>query len=88
MPGELFDAFLANLCKARVGQKYRPSNGTEGDLFIELWCEQCAHNLSDGCSIITDSLCYDVTHPNYPNALQYAPNGQPCCKAYTSLETS
>lgn len=26
-----------------MSKLYRPSNGTDGDIFMSLWCNHCAH---------------------------------------------
>lgn len=52
--------------------KYKPSNGTEGDCFMSKFCFQCTkwngHDDADGepCSILGDALVYDVTDKGYP----------------------
>lgn len=76
----------------RSGQKYRPGNGTEGAIFCDAWCGQCArdHGMLHGlpledcddnqvCPIIGDSYLYQVDHPSYPAQWQYGPDGQPRC---------
>lgn len=76
----------------RAGQKYRPGNGTEGSIFCDAWCSQCArdHGMLHGlpledcddnqvCQIIADSYVYQVDHPSYPAQWQYGPDGQPRC---------
>ena len=57
-------------------EKYRPSNGTEGDCFIEAFCCQCARSehLQDGagdmdpvgCPILDLTFRHDVDAPEYP----------------------
>jgi hypothetical protein len=29
-----------------MAEPYRPSNGTEGEMFQEQWCEKCEHDLA------------------------------------------
>lgn len=38
------------------GEPYRPSNGSEGDIFMRLWCEQCHHDINGDCSVLLASL--------------------------------
>ena len=38
-------------------ERYMPSNGTEGDIFMERWCERCVKNSAPrGCGIIGRSM--------------------------------
>lgn len=69
---------------------YQPSNGTEGTMFCESWCERCIHEhwmhtQKDGdkqCSILTASMLYDVTDAEYPKELQYSQKTGPVCTAF------
>jgi len=85
----------AALTKERNGEKYRPSNGTEGVIFFAAWCCKCQRDKSmregedfdecddnELCPIIADTMTYDVEDEKYPNEWQYDKNGQPCCTAY------
>lgn len=78
-----------------AGQKYQPSNGTEGECFFEAWCRQCARDRSmregdipdecddnEVCRIIADTMTYSPEDAEYPNEWQYGKNGQPCCTAF------
>ena len=57
-----------------MSEKYRPSNGTEGDTFIAEWCDKCEHERAhrenphavDGCAILTATMLYDVDEAQYP----------------------
>lgn len=70
-------------------EKYRPSNGTEGDGFIGHWCGNCArsglpgkpddagHELM-GCSITGRTMAYDIDDPEYPSEWQRTASGAIC----------
>mgnify|MGYP006370446389 CR=1 FL=1 len=67
---------------------YRPSNGTEGEMFISHWCGTCEHERerrenpdADGCEIVTWTMALPITDGQYPHEWQYGPNG-PRCTAY------
>lgn len=53
-------------------QRYRPSNGTDGDIFVSQWCSQCIHEqgfrdgTGDGCAILAAAFAHDVDSPEYP----------------------
>lgn len=64
-----------------VWKPYRPSNGTEGDIFRASWCDRCERDRlyretggnaplnedgSNGCSIIARTMGYDLDDPKYP----------------------
>lgn len=41
------------------GKPYMPANGTEGEIFIESWCADCAHDdeeNEDYCDILSNSF--------------------------------
>lgn len=67
-------------------EKYRPSNGTEGDGFMSRHCYQCKHD--DGgigetvCEIIGDTMAYDVDDEQYPDAWRYDAKGCPTCTKF------
>lgn len=91
----IYPETFAAMCTDRAGQKYRPSNGTEGEVFFDAWCRQCARDrsMSEGesvdecddnevCGIIARTFAHDIDDPEYPREWQYGPDGQPRCTAY------
>lgn len=68
-------------------EKYKPSNGTEGEIFQAHWCDNCKHDDFDdqtctgGCSILSKTMLYDVDDPDYPSEWQVI-DGKPECKAF------
>lgn len=85
MPGKLFDDDLARAIKESGSKHYRPSNGTEGMMFMERWCEQCSKCVETeygmDCTIITNSMLFDADEEGYPPEWTYD-EGQPCCTAF------
>lgn len=74
---------LAELRKESAGEKYRPSNGTEGEFFMRAWCYQCTNwTYEDGCQIHRETMMYDVDEPGYPAEWRIGPDGQPECAAF------
>lgn len=64
---------------------YRPSNGTEGDYFMEDFCFQCAKDNGEDllCDILADTFCYDVDHRLYPKQwVQEDDYTNPRCTAF------
>jgi hypothetical protein len=48
--------------------KYRPSNGTEGDFFMDKFCFRCRNDSEDAqCSLLIASMVFDVDDPEYPS---------------------
>lgn len=91
----IYPADFAAMCVKLAGQKYQPSNGTEGDCFFASWCCQCTRDktMSEGksfddcgddeiCLIIGDTMAYSPSDPEYPSEWQYGKDGQPCCTAF------
>ncbi len=54
--------------------KYRPSNGSEGDVFQHYFCDRCKREAkfretqdgADGCPIVLHALVYEEDDPKYP----------------------
>ena len=74
---------------------YRPSNGTEGQIFFENWCYHCARDkaMREGqpfdecddnelCEIIGKTFEFDIDEPGYPTEWRYGADGDPCCAAF------
>ena len=69
---------------------YRPSNGTEGMSFIESWCAQCIHDNPDEnspkkCEILTATMFFYPTDPEYPKEWIYQDN-EPVCTAFVKWD--
>lgn len=67
---------------------YRPSNGTEGDMFMAAWCERCAmmdhDDPEETCMIQLRALAHSIDDPEYPAEWQYTDGGVPQCTAFTA----
>ena len=76
-------------------EKYRPSNGTEGEGFISAWCGKCersggpgkpcdaGHELI-GCSIVGRTMAFDIEDTEYPVEWVLGKDG-PECTAFVPL---
>lgn len=73
-----------------MAKKYRPSNGTEGEMFMDKRCYQCIHekwlhtqNDDDAkCEILNNTMLYDVHEDEYPEEWTYDENDKPTCTAW------
>lgn len=82
--------------KTSAGRPYQPSNGSEGELFMRLWCSDCQAdaafradpNRAGGCPIVGDTMCMSVRDPDYPREWQYSERGQPICTAFQPKDTT
>ena len=90
---DLFADDFAEVMKKHAGKPYRPSNGTEGVMFQERFCDRCAkddydHETGGGilCPIIGDTMCFDVTDSEYPKAWVINERGQPICTEFEAVE--
>lgn len=91
----IFPDRLAQFCAARAGEKYRPHNGVEGELFIDAWCRNCVRATHAGmeplefdasaCLIVGATFAYTIEDAQYPKEWQYAQDGQPCCTAFVRV---
>lgn len=75
-----------------MDKKYRPSNGTEGDFFMNKFCYQCIndnpdHNAkSPRCNIMTLSMCLDVDDKDYPKEWIYDSEDKPICTSFVKWD--
>jgi hypothetical protein len=76
--------------EATVGELklYQPSNGTEGDYFMEKYCDNCYHESGRGnespegsCPILISTMFYDIKDDKYPNQWRYV-DGKETCIAF------
>lgn len=67
-----------------ANKPYRPSNGTEGEMFCEQFCYLCRYDQyeDDPCDILTRSLICSVGDADYPEEWLYDRNGRPTCTAF------
>lgn len=76
------------MCKP--GEKYRPSNGSEGMCFMAEFCDQCAYDAkyketqdgADGCEIICLTMVSNASDEDYPPEWTYTEDGKPTCTKY------
>lgn len=70
-----------------AGKPYRPSNGTEGDIWESNYCHKCAHEkyahtMDDDdrkCEIYSNMLIYNINETEYPKEIKYNAEGMPHC---------
>jgi hypothetical protein len=94
MPGKMYLDDLA--ARYKGGEPYCPSNGTEGEMFFDVWCNQCKADKKfrqtldgeDGCPIISASMRFDIKDEFYPKEWIHDGKGQPCCTAFDALRTT
>jgi hypothetical protein len=68
-----------------AGNKYRPSNGTDGDIFIERFCNHCRKDaVCEGCEIQLRTMAFDIDEPEYPTEWVYDADGKPTCTDFES----
>lgn len=84
----IFPDRFAEHFKQHAGEKCRPSNGTEGMIFMEHFCERCKRDAAfrdgtgDSCQIAANTMAFDVSDSEYPAEWQYGEDGQPKCTAF------
>lgn len=59
----------------KSGDKYRPSNGSEGDIFMSQFCDRCKHNKETPCEIIGRTMACKIDDPSYPDEWVRAEDG-------------
>jgi hypothetical protein len=72
----------------QAGQSYQPSNGTEGEYFMEDFCYQCLHDQDPdkGCVLIMLSIFRKPGDPDYPKEWIYNQDGEPTCTKFYRKE--
>lgn len=45
---------------------YRPSNGTEGEIFESWFCQRCLLDQDSSCEIHTRAIAFNEDAPGYP----------------------
>lgn len=81
---------LAASYKDRAGQKYRPSNGSEGEIFMQKHCDVCQKDRAyredpdngESCHIVVYAFAVDTDDEKYPAEWTYTAEGQPTCTAF------
>lgn len=77
-------------------EKYRPSNGTEGDGFISAWCGKCERSGRPGkpcdaghevlgCSIVGRTMAFNIEDTEYPDEWIHGKDG-PECTAFVPFD--
>lgn len=73
---------------------YRPSNGTEGEIFYGRWCAWCERDREyrdggqgDPCPILTATYALSVNDPDYPREWREDGPRGPRCTAYCSADS-
>lgn len=74
----------AAMTKERAGEKYRPSNGTEGDLFFSAYCHRCMARAL--CPLPALTMAFSPEEDEYPEEWQYGTDGQPTCTAFENKD--
>lgn len=67
-----------------AGKAFHPSNGTEGMIFCEHFCDQCIHcdpnpEGPKQCEILMLTMCYSPKDKEYPKEWIYNAEGWPTC---------
>lgn len=78
-----------------MSERYRPSNGSEGEGFQAAFCDHCERDRAfresyphvdgaDGCPILAAALALDINHPSYPKEWTFDRDGHSTCTAFTT----
>lgn len=65
-------------------EPYRPSNGTEGMIFMDKFCDRCERY--DDCEIQVRSMLYEINHLLYPKQWVKDEDGQGKCTEFKKIE--
>ena len=65
-----------------AGTSFQPSNGTEGMIFMDAFCENCIHDnvqKEKYCEIIMLTMCFSPKDKEYPKEWIFNEEGWPVC---------
>ena len=70
-----------------AGKSFQPSNGTEGMMFTDAFCDNCLHQHPDPnhkkqCMILCRTMCHSPKDKEYPEEWVYNDEGWPVCTAW------
>lgn len=71
--------------KEYANTSFQPSNGTEGMVFMDAFCERCIHDhtpIDKFCSILGNTMVYSPGDKEYPKEWIYNSEGWPVCTAW------
>jgi hypothetical protein len=72
-----------------AGKSFQPSNGTEGRIFMEAFCDQCIHENAREekyCDIIAKTMAFRPGDKEYPSEWVYNQEGWPVCTAWVKWD--
>lgn len=49
-----------------TSELYRPSNGSCGECFRAVYCDNCKHDINHDCGIYLRTLVHNISDPEYP----------------------
>ena len=78
---------VVNQYESQAGKPYRPSNGTEGMIFMDAFCGQCFHDRCQDCEIVAMTMAYDLTDEEYPKEWVYDNEGWPICTKWQKWDS-
>lgn len=75
---------------SRAHKPYRPSNGTEGQMFEDRFCCHCRKFVDEeadedeaaGCRLPDLAMLYEISDPKYPKQWVFDADGRPTCKEF------
>lgn len=73
---------LAHRLQHKAGKRWRPANGTEGELFAETVCVNCTKWDEGECEISLRMMTFGIDERAYPYEMQISDAGQPRCTAF------
>lgn len=65
-------------------KSYRPSNGTEGMIFMDRFCDRCQGDINEDCEILLRTMAFYAAEEGYPEEWVYQ-EGKPICTAFEPL---
>lgn len=86
MSDGLFPDELAEAYSKSSGKLYRPSNGSEGELFRGWFCDRCKRDIDGDCPIYVQTLIHNTDEPEYPREWIIGEDGQPQCMAFEVID--
>jgi len=76
------------MSESTTSHLYHPSNGVEGEIFMDTYCSRCERDrayregIGDSCPIIAATMVFDIGDPGYPREWIMDANDEPTCTAF------
>jgi hypothetical protein len=70
-----------------AAKPYRPSSGSEGEMFRAAFCDRCVHDVNSDCGILLRTLVHLPDDEEYPKEWTHDAEGEPTCTKFEAVSS-